>query len=165
MINSRPRHPQSHGMVEQANRVLKGKIAAWRSDHQSASWIGSLPEVISAMNSQRSSVTGKSAYEIVFGQPPHVNWVSYLTRDREQVAEEDDLPPDSPTTTTAIPEELDALHSSDNSENEIPITILPSQAAVATAIESSGMGTDLEELSSSHIVCIVRYYSHTMISF
>lgn len=93
MINGRPRHPQSQGMVEQANGVLKEKIAAWRSDHQSSSWVSSLPEVIAAMNSQRSSVTGKSAYEIVFGQPPHGHPVSYLTRDRVSVSEEDEALP------------------------------------------------------------------------
>ena len=89
VINGRPRHPQSQGMVEQANGVLKEKIAAWRSDHQSASWVSSLPEVIAGMNSQCSSVTGKSAYEVVFGQAPHGERVSYLVRDVAQVADED----------------------------------------------------------------------------
>ena len=62
VIIKRPRHPQSQGMVEQANGVLKEKIGAWCSDHLSSSWVSSLPEVIAGMKSQRSSVTGKLAY-------------------------------------------------------------------------------------------------------
>ena len=91
VINGRPRHPQSQGMVEQAKVVLKEKIGAWRSDHQSSSWVSSLPEVIAGMNSQRSSVTGKSAYEVVFGQAPHGERISYLVRDAEEVPEEDSV--------------------------------------------------------------------------
>jgi hypothetical protein len=75
-------------MVEQANGVLKHKIAAWRSDYQSSSWVSSLPEVIGGMNSQQSSVTGRSPYDITFGQAPHGNRVSYLERDIEEVEEE-----------------------------------------------------------------------------
>src|SRR5437588_1815427 len=76
-------------MVEKANHILKDKVAAWRSDHQSSSWVASLPEVISGMNAQRSSVTGRSPYEIVFGQVPHGTRVSYLERGMEEVLEED----------------------------------------------------------------------------
>jgi hypothetical protein len=54
-------------MVEQANRVLKDKNAAWHSDHQTPSWVSLLPEVIAGINSQQSSVTRKSPYEITFG--------------------------------------------------------------------------------------------------
>ena len=85
VINGRPRHPQSQGMVEQANGVLKEKIATWRSDHQTSSWVSSLPDVIAGMNSQRSSVTGKSAYEIVYGQAPHDQRISYLELDQVEV--------------------------------------------------------------------------------
>lgn len=91
VINGRPRHPQSQGMAEKGNHILKDKIAAWRSDHQSSSWVSSLPEVIAGMNAQQSSVTGKSAYEIAFGQAPHGARISYLERDVEDVPEEGDL--------------------------------------------------------------------------
>ena len=88
VINGRPCHPQSQGMVEKANHILKDKIAAWRCDHQTSSWVSSLPEVIAGMNSQQSSVTGRSPYEIVFGQEPHGTRISYLERDVEEVPEE-----------------------------------------------------------------------------
>jgi transposase InsO family protein len=39
IINGRPRHPQSQGTIEQANGVLKEKIAAWKSDNESRSWV------------------------------------------------------------------------------------------------------------------------------
>ena len=89
VINGRPRHPQSQGMVKKANHILKDKIAAWRSDHQSSSWVSSLPEVIAGMNGQRSSVTGRTPYEIAFGQAPHGTRVSFLEREAEMVLEEE----------------------------------------------------------------------------
>lgn len=89
VINGRPRHPQSQGMIEKANHVLKDKIAAWQSDHQSSCWVQSIPEVITSMNAQRSSVTGKSPYEIAFGQAPHGTRVSYLVREQQEVQDED----------------------------------------------------------------------------
>ena len=93
IINGRPRHPQSQGMVEKGNHILKEKIGAWQSDHQSSAWVCSLPEVIAGMNAQRSSVTGKSPYEVVFGQVPHGTRVSYLEREVDEVLEEDSTAP------------------------------------------------------------------------
>ena len=40
------------------------------------------------MNSQRLSITGRSLYEIVFGQEPHGTQISYLEQDVEEVSEE-----------------------------------------------------------------------------
>ena len=115
VINGRPRHPQSQGMVENANHILKDKISAWRSDHQSSSWVSSLPEVIAGMNSQRSSVTGRTPYEIAFGQAPHGTRVSYLERDVEEVPEEG--APLTPTGSSApVQEENGNLASSDELE-------------------------------------------------
>ena len=41
------------------------------------------------MNGQRSSVTGRTPYEIAFGQAPHGTRVSYLEREAEMVLEEE----------------------------------------------------------------------------
>ena len=88
VINGRPRHPQSQGMVAKANHILKDKIAAWRFDNQTSLWASSLPEVIVGMNSQWSHITGRSPYEIVFGQEPHGTRISYFEQDVEEVPEE-----------------------------------------------------------------------------
>ena len=40
-----------------------------------------IPEVITSMNAQWSSVTGQSPYEIAFGHAPHGTRVSYLVRE------------------------------------------------------------------------------------
>ena len=93
VINGRPRHPQSQGMVEKGNHILKDKIAAWRSDHQSSSWVQSIPEAISSMNAQKSSVSGRLPYEIAFGQAPHGTKISYLVREQHDVLDEDPEPP------------------------------------------------------------------------
>ena len=38
IINGRPRHPQTQGLVEQANGVAKAKIRAWMVDNNSKYW-------------------------------------------------------------------------------------------------------------------------------
>ena len=147
VINGRPRHPQCQGMMERANGVLKEKIAAWRCDHQSASWVSSLPEVIAGMNAQCSSVTGKSAYEVVFGQPPHGERISYLVRDVAQVAEEGlissggegDLSPDDTATTRA------------SSQISTPAT---NRELVQTAVSTTG-------ILGSQMVCCSKFHHQT----
>ena len=158
VINGRPRHSQSQGMVEQANGVLKGKIAAWRSDHQSASWVCSLPEVIAAMNCQQSSVTGRSAFEIVFGQSPHGERVSYLTRELDNVLQEGDL------TAYSLVDIVNASVESDvNFETgHITEAVNPPNELILHSVGDAG------SLSTTHIVCsryLLMCDSLTMNSF
>ena len=88
IIHGRAHHPQSQGMVEKGNDILKEKIAAWLSDHQSSSWVEAIPEALIAMNIQRSSVTKKSPYEIVFGKRANLSFTSGLEREHMAVPEE-----------------------------------------------------------------------------
>ena len=52
VINGRPRHPQTQGLVEQANGVAKKKINAWIHDTGSKYWPDALPVVEAQMNNQ-----------------------------------------------------------------------------------------------------------------
>lgn len=75
-------------MIEQANSVLKKKIAAWESDHQSTQWTQAIPEVILAMNSQRHSTTHQPPYEIVFNLQIMSQRVVFHERDIQEVLDE-----------------------------------------------------------------------------
>jgi len=68
VVHSKPRTPQTNGLIEQANRDLKFKILAWMTDMVSTEWWLELPEPLLSMNRQVHSTTGKSPYEIVFTQ-------------------------------------------------------------------------------------------------
>ena len=53
VINGRPRHPQTQGLVEQANGVAKTKINAWMADTGSKYWPDALSIVEAQMNNQK----------------------------------------------------------------------------------------------------------------
>jgi hypothetical protein len=72
-MNGGARHPQSQGLIEQANGHLKAKLAAWKEDNDSHRWTLRLPELILSMNSQVHSVTRKAPYTVVFGQTIYGN--------------------------------------------------------------------------------------------
>jgi len=73
VVHSKPRTPQTNGLIEQANGVLKTKILAWMTEMQSTEWWLALPDAMLSMNRQVHSTTGKSPYEVVFKQlmPDH----------------------------------------------------------------------------------------------
>lgn len=81
IVRGRPCHPQSQGCVERANGDLKLKLEKWMISKRQESeeecinndtaarkcWTRGIHEVIYAMNTSESSVTGKTPYELVFG--------------------------------------------------------------------------------------------------
>ena len=68
VVHSKPRTPQTNGLIEQANGVLKSKILAWMTEMESTEWWLALPEAMLSMNRQVHSTTAKSPYEILFKQ-------------------------------------------------------------------------------------------------
>jgi hypothetical protein len=92
VVHSKPRTPQTNGLIEQANGVLKSKILAWMTEMQSTEWWLALPEAILSMNRQVHSTTGKSPYEIVFKQlMPDRPRISTAQRSTAEVVEYHDL--------------------------------------------------------------------------
>lgn len=71
LIRGCPRHPQTQGLIEQANTVLKQKIRMPKAKSGDNRWVQILPIVILAMNQQIHSTTGYSPYEVVFKQKVH----------------------------------------------------------------------------------------------
>ena len=50
ILNGRPRHPQTQGLVEQANGVIKTKLRCWLDEHEGQGWSDALPDIALAMN-------------------------------------------------------------------------------------------------------------------
>src|SRR6266536_6595231 len=50
IINGRPRHPQSQGLVERANGILQQKLGKWRENTSRNDWSYGLRIVILIMN-------------------------------------------------------------------------------------------------------------------
>jgi len=68
VVHSNPRTPQTIGLIEQANGVLKSKILAWMTEMKSIEWWLALPEAMLSMNWHVQSTTGQSPYKAVFKQ-------------------------------------------------------------------------------------------------
>ncbi|CAF3418641.1 unnamed protein product [Rotaria socialis] len=69
IINGRPRHPQSQGLIERANAVVQKMLGKWLETNKSLDWPQGLGSVMLAMNNCISQSTKKTPYEMVFGQP------------------------------------------------------------------------------------------------
>jgi len=69
IIHGRARDPQSQGLVEQANGVVKTKLRCWLADYEGQGWSDALPDIALGMNRQIHSITKKMPYEVFF------NWV------------------------------------------------------------------------------------------
>ncbi|CAF0723680.1 unnamed protein product [Adineta steineri] len=68
IINGRPRHPQSQGLVERSNAVVQHMIGKWLEKNKTSNWPDALGPVMLAINNSISQSTKKSPYEMVFGQ-------------------------------------------------------------------------------------------------
>jgi hypothetical protein len=65
VINGRPRHPLSQGS---ANRTFKRMLRVWQRDQGTAEWARALPEIGLNYNRQVHGTTGKTPYQMLFGQ-------------------------------------------------------------------------------------------------
>lgn len=70
IIHGRPRHPQSQGLVERGNAILKKKIARWMGTHQRTDWTSALGRIVYTMNCEVCRTTKVSPYELVFAVSP-----------------------------------------------------------------------------------------------
>ena len=70
IINGRPRHPQSQGLVERANGILQQKLGKWMEDTNRNDWSIGLRSVILSMNHSYCRSHKKTPYELVYGDKP-----------------------------------------------------------------------------------------------
>ena len=71
IIHGRPRHPQTQGSIERANRTLLNKLANFLSNCDEESrrrWHIFLPKVLYSINHTVTSATKKTPAEVVFGR-------------------------------------------------------------------------------------------------
>jgi hypothetical protein len=90
LVNGRPRHPQSQGLIERANSILEKKIGAWMEENNSRNWTIYLNYIIFVMNNTICRATDKTPYEIVFGMHPHNDamWIGHLFGNENYIDEE-----------------------------------------------------------------------------
>jgi hypothetical protein len=93
IINGRPRHPQSQGSVERGNGILARKLGALMEQNDSIEWVIALRLTLWGMNNSICRATGKTPYELVYGQKPKNNnvWLDILFEQNNNVLNEDDL--------------------------------------------------------------------------
>lgn len=91
LINGRPRHPQSQGLVEKGNDILEKKIGAWMEQNSTKTWTVGLNYIIFTMNNSICRATNKTPYEIVFGMHPHCEnaWMDHFFGSNAYINEED----------------------------------------------------------------------------
>ncbi|XP_060753834.1 protein NYNRIN-like [Neoarius graeffei] len=70
-----PYHPQSSGIVERANRTIKGKLRKAMQDAGTKNWVQVLPLVLADMRmTAQVALDNLSPYELVMGLPFPVPW-------------------------------------------------------------------------------------------
>ncbi len=73
IINGRPRHPQSQGLIERGNCEIGKLLGKWMETYRSNNWCTGLRFVLWAMNTTTCRATGQTPYQLVFGNKPKGN--------------------------------------------------------------------------------------------
>ena len=71
VIYGRPRHPQSQGLIEQANGTVENMIAAMMEQEKTKEWSKLLPRIQFNLNTQKSSSTKFMPFEIFLNKKPN----------------------------------------------------------------------------------------------
>ena len=83
IINGKPRHPQSQGLVERGNATLCSILGKYMADRHSASWTECLLPVVFSMNTSLARGVDTTPYEIVFGQKPRLDFDLWKSIDEQ----------------------------------------------------------------------------------
>ena len=71
LIYGRPRHPQTQGLVEQANGTVEKMIAAAMEQHKTKEWTKLLPSIQFTLNTSKPSSTRIMPFKAVFNKQPN----------------------------------------------------------------------------------------------
>ncbi|CAM4953460.1 unnamed protein product [Rotaria socialis] len=87
IINERPRHPQSQGLVERGNAVVQQLLGKWLDTNVTNDWPSELGPIMFSINTSVARTINPTPFEVVFGQQPRTDdytWkciVVHLTED------------------------------------------------------------------------------------
>jgi hypothetical protein len=84
VIYSSPRHPESQGLVEQANGQIKSKIRIWKAETGLENWDLALTTITLQLNHSLATSTGRKPYELRFNGRSYftsATWVPYERRE------------------------------------------------------------------------------------
>ena len=149
--HGRPRTPQVHGLVEQANDVVQSRLAKWKTETGSSKWVNSLPIIQMGINNTKHSAILKTPYEVVFGRkmvksalvPELVDWttVEELNGQIDSTSVEDtnagDTDTDTDTNSITSSSSLTISKPIDTSnDNDIDTTSTLSRSSTSSAASS-----------------------------
>lgn len=92
IINGRPRHPQSQGLVERANGILQQKLGKWKEDTGRHDWSFGLRLIILSMNHSYCRSHKKTPYELVYGDKPRGNSTLIEELFNKNIYDEESIP-------------------------------------------------------------------------
>ena len=70
MVNGKPRHSQSQGSVERANRDVENLLACWQAESNSTNWSVALNLIQYQKNSKWHKGINREPYMAMFGRQP-----------------------------------------------------------------------------------------------
>src|SRR2546423_13631305 len=117
IINGRPRHPASQGLVERANGILETKLGKWMENNNRQDWSFGLRFAIYAMNNSVCRAHKKKPYELVFGGAPHGHSALLDQLFKNNISSEDEIPNEVEGSIQESVDDLDDLI--DNTTSEI----------------------------------------------
>ena len=71
LIYGRPRHPQSQGLIEQANGTIEKMIASAMEQYQTKEWTKLLPTIQWNLNTSKPTSTKIMPFEVFFNKKPN----------------------------------------------------------------------------------------------
>ncbi|KAL5475273.1 hypothetical protein EMCRGX_G027353 [Ephydatia muelleri] len=94
IINGRPRHSQSQGLVEKGNHLVEMQIQSMKNEWKESGdvpWSDWLARIQYNLNTQVCRTLKKSPYEVVFGQPPRTTPFAELPKGKNPCIMEEDV--------------------------------------------------------------------------
>ena len=102
IVHGKPRHSQSQGSVEAANKDIERILTSVQRDRNDVKWSTYLPNIQFMKNNARQRTIGMSPYEAMFGHPPRTGLsANFIPQEiRDKIHDEEDL--EAVLNTTAI---------------------------------------------------------------
>ena len=124
IVYGRPRHPQSQGLVEQANGTIEKMITAMMATHNTKDWVQLLPIIMWNLNTSRSSSTHFMPYEVTFNKKPNVGSLKQFTEINERDVETPVEEMAVEEAAVAVSGVLEEIAEEEIFEDEIPLSAL-----------------------------------------